>query len=204
MQPTRRPELLLTRAVDSLAWIWPDLLVRILPMAGVVATVWGVWHPAWLGLGLGRLGVQLLFGLPAGAFFFACACLLQLPLSRLRGSLKVPANAADTALQTGFYVLNAPVEEALFRGLMEGGLWALAGPAAGLAVGIVPYVLYHRLGGWTWPDVGATALIGVPAALAFWLLPGPPSLLGVTLAHLGATCGFLGPGPSLLNRLGLV
>ena len=53
-------------------------------------------------------------------------------------------------------------------------------------------------------DVMATALVGVPAALAFWLLPGPPSLLGVTLVHIGATCGFLGPGPWLLRKLGLL
>ncbi len=204
MHRSRQPELVLTRAVDSLAWIRPDLLIRILPMAALVATVWGVWRPGWLGLGTGRPGAQLLFGLPAGVLSFACACAIQLPLSRLRGSLKVPATAADTALQTGFYALNAPVEEALFRGLIEGGLLAQAGPAAGLAAGIVPYVLYHRLGGWSWPDVGATALIGIPTALAFWLLPGPPSLLGVSLAHLGATCGFLGPGPALLRRLGLV
>jgi hypothetical protein len=71
-------------------------------------------------------------------------------------------------------------------------------------VGTTLYVLYHRLGGWAWPDVLATALAGVPLALAFWLLPGPPSLLGVSLVHFGATCGFLGPGPWMLRRLGLI
>jgi len=48
------------------------------------------------------------------------------------------------------------------------------------------------------------ALAGIPLGLAFRLLPGPPSLLGVSLAHLGATCGYIGPGPWLLHRLGLL
>ncbi len=64
--------------------------------------------------------------------------------------------------------------------------------------------LYHRLGGWPWSDTLATALVGVPLGLAFWLLPGPPSLLGISLAHIGATCGFLGPGPYLLKKARLL
>jgi len=80
----------------------------------------------------------------------------------------------------------------------------IAGPAAGLVVGTTLYVLYHRLGRWPWTDVLATSLVGVPMALAFWLLPGPPSILGVSLAHAGATCGFIGPGPWLLQRLGVL
>src|SRR5437588_264101 len=59
-------------------------------------------------------------------------------------------------------------------------------------------------GGWAWTDVLVTALVGLPLGLAFRLLPGPPSLLGVSLAHVGATCGYLGPGPWLLHRLGLL
>ena len=42
------------------------------------------------------------------------------------------------------------------------------------------------------------------SGLAFWLLPGPPSLLGVSIAHVAATCGFLGPGPYLLRKLNLL
>jgi len=65
-------------------------------------------------------------------------------------------------------------------------------------------VLYHRLGSWRWLDVVATLGAGVPLGLGFWLLPGPPSLIGVAIAHIGGTCGFLGPGPFLLRRLGWV
>lgn len=190
-----------TRTADSLAWMRPDLLVRLVPLTGVVALVWLVWRPRWLGMGPGRLDVQLAFGLPGAVVFFAASCLLQTALAPVRGSLKVPASRADAALQGGYYALNAPIEEAFFRGLLQGGLATVAGPGAGLLAGTVPYVLYHRLGGWAWIDVMATMLVGLPVALAYWLLPGPPSLLGVTLVHIGATCGYLGPGPWLLRKL---
>jgi membrane protease YdiL (CAAX protease family) len=198
------PVLVATRPADSLAWMRPDLLVRLLPFALLVGVVWTVWRPPWLGLDAGRLDVQLAFGLPGAVVFFGAACLLQLAMTPRRGSLKVPASRDDMALQAGYYLLNAPIEEAVFRGLVQGGLMVVAGPAAGLAAGTAAYVLYHRLGGWAWIDVLATTLVGVPVAFAFWLLPGPPSLLGVTLVHVGATCGFLGPGPWLLRRLGLL
>jgi membrane protease YdiL (CAAX protease family) len=182
----------------------PDLVVRLVPFSVVVAAVWVAWRPGWLGIAAGRLGSQLAFGVSGAVVFFAAACLLQAAMTPLRGSLRVPANRADLALQAGYYVLNGPIEEALFRGLLQGGLGALFGPAAGIAAGTAAYVLYHRLGGWAWIDVLATALVGVPAALAFWLLPGPPSLVGVSLVHVGATCGFLGPGPWLLRKTRLI
>ena len=191
-----------TRTTDSLAWMRPDLLSRLGPFAALVALVWGVWRPAWLGLGPGQLAVQLAFGLPGAVVFFGAACLLQAALAPVRGTLKIPASTADVTLQAGYYLLNAPLEEAIFRGLLQGGLTVVFGPAAGIVAGTAAYVLYHRLGGWLWIDVLATSLVGVPVALAFWLLPGPPSLVGVTLVHVGATCGFLGPGPWLLRRLG--
>lgn len=199
----RQPPLLVaTRTADSLAWMRLDLVLRLLPFAATVLLAWVVSRPRWLGLGPGRLDVQLAFGIPGALVFFAAASLLQLVMTPRRGSLRVPAHGGDVALQAGYYLLNAPVEEAFFRGLVQGGLSVLAGPAVGMAAGTTAYVLYHRLGGWPWIDVLATALVGVPLALAFWLLPGPPSLVGVTLVHLGATCGFLGPGPWLLRRLG--
>lgn len=196
----RRVELVPTATTDSLAWMRPDVLTRLVPFALVVAAAWIIWRPSWLGLQAGDLDAQLGFGLPGAIVFFAAACLLQVALTHARGSLKVPASRADLGLQAGYYLLNAPIEEAMFRGLVQGGLTVLAGPAAGIVAGTSTYVLYHRLGGWAWIDVLATALVGVPVALAYWLLPGPPSLLGITLVHAGATCGFLGPGPWLLRK----
>jgi len=148
--------------------------------------------------------VQLWFGTIGLPLMFAAAVAVQLLLTRRRGALSVPAAANDAWFQAGFYVVNGPIEEAFFRGLAQGGLGVILGMPAGFAVATVAYVLYHRLGRWTWADTFATAFVGVPLGLAFWLLPGPPSLLGVSMAHIGATCGFLGPGPYLLRRMGWV
>jgi membrane protease YdiL (CAAX protease family) len=182
----------------------PDLMVRILPfvlistLAYVIAS-----RPAWFGLAPGRIGVQLAFGLVAAPIMFVAAMFVQLWLARRRGALSAPADRGDAWFQAGFYAVNGPVEEAFFRGLLQGGLGAAFGAPVGFLVGTAAYVFYHRLG-WQWSDTLATALVGVPLGLAFWLLPGPPSLIGVSIAHVAATCGFLGPGPYLLRKLNLV
>lgn len=181
----------------------PDLAVRLAPMVLAFALVEIVWRPAWTGWSFGSLGIQLAFGLVAAPVMFVAATWVQLMLARRRGGLGVSAGPADAAFQAGFYLVNGPVEEAFFRGVVQGGLGALVAPPVGFVAGTLAYVLYHRLG-WSWADTLATALVGVPLGLAFWLLPGPPSLLGVSIAHVAATCGFLGPGPYLLWRLRLV
>jgi membrane protease YdiL (CAAX protease family) len=195
--------LVLTRIPDSWRWMRPDLLGRVLPFAAVCIVVGMVLRPPWLGLGPGRIGVQLIFGFAAAPVMFAAAAFVQVGLARRRGAMSVPAGAGDAWFQAGFYLVNGPVEEAFFRGLVQGGLAVFIGTPAGFAIATSAYVLYHRLGGWSWADTFATALVGVPLGLAFWLLPGPPSILGVSVAHVAATCGFLGPGPYLLHKLRL-
>ncbi len=198
------PRLIPTRTPDTLAWVRTDLAARLLPFAVVVAAVQAVRSPRWLGWSLGDVQAQLIFGVLGGSLLFGAACAVQLLLARRRGALRMPADASDLLLQGAYYWLNAPLEEAFFRGLLQGGVAALTTPLLALPLATAAYVLYHRLGGWAWADVWATALLGVPLAIAFWLLPGPPSLLGVSLAHACATCGFLGPGPALLHRLRLL
>ena len=180
----------------------PDIFVRLLPFTVAFAIAYAASGGGrWLGLSAGRAGVQLAFAAIAAPVMFAAAALVQLWLSRRRRSLFVPADPADAWFQAAFYVVNGPIEEAFFRGLAQGGLGLLWGAPIGFAIATAGYVLYHRLGRWPWPDTLATALVGVPLGLAFWLLPGPPSLLGVSLAHTAATCGFLGPGPYLLRKV---
>jgi len=195
--------IVLTHIPDSWAWMRPDLLIRILPFTAIAAGVEILWRPTWLGVSSGRLGVQLTFAVAATPVLFVAATLVQFWLTRRRGAISVPANRADAWFQAGFYVVNGPVEEAFFRGVIQGGLGAAFGAPVGFLVATVVYVFYHRLG-WPWADTLATALVGIPLGLAFWLLPGPPSLLGVSIAHVAATCGFLGPGPYLLKRFGFV
>jgi membrane protease YdiL (CAAX protease family) len=190
---------------DSWAWMHPDLLVRLLPFVFAYALAYRLTGGAgWLGLSPGRAGIQLGFGLIGAAVMFVAAVAMQLWLARRRGALSVPADATDAWFQAAFYTVNGPIEEAFFRGLVQGGLGHLWGMPVGFAIATLAYVLYHRLGRWTWSDTLATALVGIPLGLAFWLLPGPPSLLGISLAHIGATCGFLGPGPYALKKLHLI
>jgi membrane protease YdiL (CAAX protease family) len=183
----------------------PDLVIRLLPFTLAFAIAYWLTRAApWLGLATGDLAVQVVFALVASPVMFVAAVAVQLWLTRRRGALSVPAGPGDALFQAVFYVLNGPVEEALFRGLLQGGLTIMWGAPIGFAIATAAYVLYHRLGRWTWDDTLATALVGVPLGLAFWLLPGPASLLGVSVAHIAATCGFLGPGPYLLRKLRLV
>lgn len=182
-----------------------DLLGRILPFVLAYAIAYRVaGRPAWLGLSAGRVEVQAAFAAVFTPVMFVSAMAVQVWLTRRRGVLSVPGSAGDAWFQAAFYALNGPVEEAFFRGLAQGGLTVLWGAPAGFAIATAAYVLYHKLGRWTWSDTFATALVGMPMGLAFWLLPGPPSLLGVSIAHVAATCGFLGPGPYLLKKLNLV
>lgn len=181
------------------------MLVRLLPFAVVYVAAYRVSSGAgWLGWSTGSMPVQLLFAAMAAPVLFVAATAVQLWLTRRRGALNVPANPADAWFQAAFYAVNGPLEEAFFRGLLQGGLTAMWGRPAGFAAATTVYVLYHRLGQWTWPDTFATALLGVPLGLAYALLPGPSSLLGVSIAHIAATCGFLGPGPYLLLKLKLL
>ena len=194
---------MLTRIPDSWAWMAPDLLRRLLPFAVVVAVVEVGWRPAWLGFSGGQVGAQMAFAAVAAPVLFVAAALVQRWLARRRGALVVPGAPSDALFQAAFYAVNGPIEEAFFRGLVQGGLGLAFGAPVGFVAGTTSYVLYHRLG-WPWADTLATALAGIPLGLAFWLLPGPPSLIGVSIAHIAATCGFLGPGPYLLRRLRLL
>ena len=199
---TASTRLLLTRIPDSWAWVRTDILIRLVPFTAVYAIAYRIsGGGGWLGLGFGNVAAQLVFALIAAPVMFAAAAWVQLRLTRRRGALSVPAGAGDAWFQAAFYALNGPIEEAFFRGLMQGAIGHLWGPAVGFAIATPIYVVYHRLGRWPWPDTLATALVGIPFGIAFWLLPGPASLLGVSLAHIGATCGFLGPGPYLLRKM---
>src|SRR5712691_10117051 len=123
--PTR---LRLTRIPDSWAWIQPDLLVRLGPFTLAFGIAYWVSGGApWLGLGPGTLAVQLIFAAVATPLMFAAAVAVQLWLTRRRGVLSVPAGPADAWFQAAFYAVNGPIEEAFFRGLVQGGLAVVGG-----------------------------------------------------------------------------
>src|SRR5216683_1109329 len=140
----------LTRIPDSWAWMAPDLLRRLLPFALVVVVEIG-WRPSWLGVSAGRPDAQLAFAAFAAPVLFVAAMAVQLWLARRRGALSVPAGRDDAWFQAGFYALNGPIEEAFFRGVIQGGLGMALGAPVGFIAGTAAYVLYHRLG-WPWAE----------------------------------------------------
>src|SRR5712692_6133699 len=118
--PTR---VLHTDIPGSWAWMRVDVAVRLLPFAAAYALAFHfLRRPAWLGFGLGNLHAQLLFAAITSPLLFVASGTVQLWLTRRRGALRVPAGPADAWFQAGFYAINGPIEEALFRGLMQGGL----------------------------------------------------------------------------------
>src|SRR5438477_10502884 len=151
----------LTRIPDSWRWMAPDFRMRLLPFLAVSVVVYVLWRPSWMGVEAGDLGAQLAFGLIGAPVAFVAAVLGQRWLSRRRGALSAPCDAADAGFQAAFYAINGPIEEALFRGVIQGGLAALVAPPLGFLVGTTAYVVYHRLG-WSWPDTLITAALGIP------------------------------------------
>src|SRR5216684_4019527 len=170
----------LTRIPDSWGWMAPDLLRRLLPFAVVVAVVEIGWRPAWLGFSTGRPSAQIIFAAVAAPILFIAAAAVQLLLARRRGVLSVPSGGGDAWFQAAFYVLNGPIEEAFFRGLVQGGLGLAFGVPVGFIAGTATYVLYHRLG-WPWAETLATALVGIPLGLAVVLTAFDGSVLVLAL-----------------------
>ena len=61
---------------------------------GVSVLVYVLWRPGWMGVEAGDLGAQLAFGLIGAPVAFVAAVLGQRWLSRRRGALSAPCDAA--------------------------------------------------------------------------------------------------------------
>src|ERR1051326_5412478 len=109
----------LTDIPASWRWMKPDIALRLAPMTAAFVLVELIWRPSWSGLSLGRLEVQLLFGVVTAPLLFVGAAWVQLLLTRRRRALGVPSGPPDAWFQAGFYALNGTVEEAFFRGLVQ-------------------------------------------------------------------------------------
>src|SRR5260370_8216644 len=120
----------------------PDSPRRLLPLGVVVAVVEIGWRPAWLGFSTGRPSAQIIFAAAAAPILFIAAAAVQLLLARRRGVLSVPSGGGDAWFQAAFYVLNGPIEEAFFRGLVQGGLGLAFGVPVGFIAGTATSVLY--------------------------------------------------------------
>src|SRR5450755_1792002 len=182
-------------------WLWPDVLMRIIPIGLVPFLYIFVFHLplAFLGLTWGNVPLQLLLGLGIGigmAVFAATYRILFVgPWFRW-------PTLNDHFVQ-GFYYLfiNGPVEELFFRVFMLAVVTQWTGWIGwGWLVSSAAYTLYHRLGKWSWSSVGGVGLAGVVFSLVYLLPSGPPSLLAVTIVHGFTTSGFLSWGDEVLYR----
>jgi membrane protease YdiL (CAAX protease family) len=181
--------------------MWPDTLMRIIPM-GIVPFIYiALLHlpPSFLGLTLHDVPQQLLLGLLTGTFMAAFAALYRMYIV---GPWFRWPTLSDHCMQGFFYLfVNGPVEELFFRGFVLALVTQWTGWIGwGWLVSTIAYTLYHRLGKWNWRSVGGVGLAGVIFSIVYLALPGPRSLLAVSIVHGFTTSGFLSWGDEVLYR----
>lgn len=194
---------------DSWRWIWRDTLIRLVPftlaillaahfMGGLAAV--GVAAPpqGWL--------AALALGIAVGLGMLVLAILWR---RQIAPGYRLPTRR-DQALQTTFYlVLNAPIEEAFWRGVVQTlairglaalGLAHLLSVILGVAATAISFGAYHRLGNYPWRFNIAAMLAGALFGTLYVVLPGP-SIVVVTVVHGLTTAGYLSWGDAALHTL---
>jgi membrane protease YdiL (CAAX protease family) len=197
----KSPQLVYSTVASSWRWMWPDTLMRIIPMSLVPLAYILIFHLplSFLGLTLTHVPLQLVVGLALGIGMAAFAIFYRMYV--VGTGFRKPT-ASDQGLQTFFYLfINGPVEELFFRGFLLAIVtqWTHI-LFLGWLVSTAVYTLYHRLGKWNWRSVGGVGLAGIVFSLVYLFLPGPHSLLAVTIVHGFTTSGFLSWGDEVLYR----
>lgn len=201
MTLVKSPQIVYSTVADTWRWLWPDVLMRILPMGLFPLIYIALFHLplAFLGLILHDVPQQIAVGLGIGIVMTVFSILYRMfvlgPLFR-RPTLK------DQILQTFFYLfVNAPVEELFFRGFLLAAVTQWTGSLfLGWLLSTTVYTLYHRLGKWNWRSVGGVGLAGIVFSLVYLFQPQPRSLLAVIIVHGLATSGFLSWGDEALYQ----
>jgi membrane protease YdiL (CAAX protease family) len=183
-------------------WLWPDTLMRLVPMTLIPFLYIGVLHLplSYLGLTLTDWPLQVLLGLliGIGMALFSTTYRMLVVGPRFRRP-----TASDHVLQAIFYLLmNGPVEEFFFRGflLTVVGQWT-GWIGWGWLASTVIYTLYHRLGKWSWRSVGGVGLAGIVFSTLYVVQLQPWSLLTVVIVHGLTTWGFLSLGDEIMYQL---
>ncbi len=186
---------------DSWRWMWPDILMRILPMGAVPFLYIAFLHLplSFLGLTLHDVPQQLIIGLVVGTAMAAFAATYRMLIV---GPWFRWPTLNDHLFQGVFYLLiNGPVEELFFRGFMLAAVTQWTGQFwFGWLVSTAAYTLYHRLGKWSWRSVGGVGLASLVFSLVYLSQPNPRSLLAVIIIHGFTTSGFLSWGDEVLYR----
>ena len=197
----QKPQVVRSTVKDSWRWMWPDILVRIIPLTVVPFLYIAILHLplSFLGLTLHNAPQQILLGLIVGILMAAFAATYRMYVV---GPWFRWPTTGDHIFQGIFYLLiNGPVEELFFRGFMLAAVAQWTGWIGwGWLVSTAAYTLYHRLGKWNWRSVGGVGLAGLVFSLVYLWQPDPRSLVAVSIIHGFTTSGFLSWGDEVLYR----
>ncbi|HEX6109758.1 MAG TPA: CPBP family intramembrane glutamic endopeptidase [Ktedonobacteraceae bacterium] len=186
---------------DTWRWLWPDVLMRIIPLGVIPFLYIAIFHLpfAFLGLTLHNWPQQLVMGLVVG---FLMTCFASIYRMFVVGPFFRRPTPGDHLLQGFYYLLiNGPVEELFFRGFLLAVVTQWTGWVGwGWLVSTASYTLYHRLGKWNWRSVGGVGLAGLVFSFLYLAQPEPRSLLAVIIVHGFTTWGFLSLGDEIMYR----
>jgi len=197
----KTPQVVRSTIQDTWRWMWPDILMRILPMGAVPFIYIALLHLplSFLGLTLHDVPQQIILGLVVGILMAAFAATYRMYVV---GPWFRWPTMSDHLFQGIYYLfINGPVEELFFRGFLLAAVTQWTGWLGwGWLVSTIAYTLYHRLGKWNWRSVGGVGLAGLVFSLIYLLQPDPRSLLAVIIVHGFTTSGFLSWGDEVLYR----
>lgn len=186
---------------DTWRWLWPDVLMRIIPLGAIPFLYIVILHLplSFLGLTPHNWPLQLALGFGVGLAMTAFAIFYRMAIVGPWFRWPTPS---DHALQGFFYLfINGPVEELFFRGFLLAAVAQWTGWVGwGWLVSTAVYTLYHRLGKWNWRSVGGVGLAGLVFSFLYLLQPTPRSLLAVVIVHGFTTWGFLSLGDEVMYR----
>jgi membrane protease YdiL (CAAX protease family) len=181
--------------------MWPDMLMRIIPMAVIPFLYIAFLHLplSFLGLTWHDVSEQLAIGVLVGILMAAFAAVYRMFIV---GPWFRWPTISDHFLQGVFYLfINGPVEELFFRGFVWAAVTQWTGWIGwGWLISTATYTLYHRLGKWNWRSVGGVGLAGLVFSLIYLLQPTPRTLLAVIIVHGFTTAGFLSWGDEVMYR----
>ncbi len=201
MSSVKSAQIVRSTVMDTWRWLWPDMLLRILPLGAIPLLYIAVLHLplAFLGLGLHNWPQQLLLGIVIGVPMATFAITYRIWIV---GPWFRWPTLNDHLFQGFFYlIINGPVEELFFRGFLLAAVTQWTGWVGwGWLVSTVVYTLYHRLGKWNWRSVGGVGLAGLVFSLLYVAQPEPRSLLAVVIVHGLTTWGFLSLGDEVMYR----
>lgn len=201
MSTIKSSQVVRSTVADTWRWLWPDVLMRIIPLGTIPFLYIAIFHLplAFLGLTLHNWPQQLVIGL---IFGIVMTCFATAYRMFIVGPWFRRPTLGDHVLQGIYYlVINGPIEELFFRGFLLAAVTQWTGWLGwGWFVSTVTYTFYHRLGKWSWRSVGGVGLAGLVFSFLYLAQPEPRSLLAVVIVHGFTTWGFLSLGDEIMYR----